>query len=148
MKNYFSLQKMSFGIICFPVQLKWMLKRLNNDEDDRAVPLSLKVLFRELTYSAYKRFHSPGFSFFINLTITEMRKCKRWGRRDPVTSMCKFSLPHSKIASQMIKNIYPGYKGTKRFKTKIRVIVTCALKIDKEHNPHVTCNLSFRPKKK
>lgn len=150
MKNYFSLQKMSFGIICFLVQLKWMLKRLNSDEDDRTVPLPLKVLFRELSWaladSADKRFHSPAFSFFINLTITEMRKCKRQGRRDPVTSMCKFSLPHSKIATQMIKNIYPGYKGTKRFKTKIRIIVTYALKIDKEHNPHVTCNLSFRPK--
>jgi len=64
-----------------------------------------------------------------------------------MTSMCKCSLPHSKIATQMIKNIYPGYRGTKRFKTKIRIIVTCALKIDKERNPHVTCNLSFRQKK-
>lgn len=52
-----------------------------------------------------------------------------------MTSQRKYSLPHNKFATQMMKNIYPGYRGTKRFKTKIRIIMTGALQIDKKHHP-------------
>lgn len=66
MKNYFSLQKMDFGIICFLVDLKWMLKRLNGDKDDRTVCLHLEVLFHEFSWalvdSADKGFHSSSLS--------------------------------------------------------------------------------------
>lgn len=65
-----------------------------------------------------------------------MRDVKvRQGRGDAMTSVHKCSLPHCKIATRMIKNIYPDYRHTQRFKTKIRIIMTGSFKIDKKHHP-------------
>lgn len=36
------------------------------------------------------------------------------GEVDTVTSVHKCSLPHSKIGTRMINNIYPDYKGLKQ----------------------------------
>jgi len=72
----------------------------------------------------------------MNLRITQMRDVKvRQGWGHPTASVHKCGLPHSEIAARMMINIYPDYRDTWRFKTKIRIIVTGSLRIGKKHHP-------------
>lgn len=67
-----------------------------------------------------------------------MRDVKvRQGKGYPMISVHKCSLPHSKSATRMIKNIYLDYRDTQSFKTKIRIVIMGSLKIQTKNEKWV-----------
>lgn len=89
------------------------------------VCLHLEVLFHDFSWapqasadSADKGFHPSSLSLALHKPQNKKNEiCKSKAEEElPITLVQKCSQPYSKIATWMIKNIYPDYRDTQRSK--------------------------------